>query len=154
MRGLKIITILLLGIIMNSCNQENKKEESALLFPKGEKIENDHFTGTVYLEMLAFPDSINQNVVGSVTFEPGARTNWHLHLAGQIIIAIDGEGYYQEKGSEKQTIKKGETVKCPPNIPHWHGAAENSKFIQIAIGGVEKGPVEWMETVSDEEYNK
>lgn len=141
-------------MIILSCNQENKKEESVLIFPKGVKIENNNFTGNAYLEMLVDADSLNQNSVGSVTFEPGARTNWHLHPAGQIIVAIDGEGYYQEKGSEKKSIKKGATVKCPPNIPHWHGATENSHLIQIAITSREKGATEWLGAVSDEEYLK
>ena len=143
MKGFKIITILLIGIIMNSCNQKNMKEESALLFPKGVKIENNNFTGNAYL----------QNSVGSVTFEPGARTNWHSHPNGQIIVAVDGEGYYQEKGSPKRILKKGDAVKCPANIPHWHGASENNKFIQIAITSRVDGPTEWLEKVEDTEYS-
>lgn len=140
--------------LMFSCNEIENAKQDSLLFPKGNKIENNHFKGNAYLEMLVDADSLNQNSVGSVTFEPGARTNWHLHPNGQIIIAIDGEGYYQEKGSAKKIIKKGEIVKCPPNVPHWHGATEKSQFIQIAITGNERGPVRWMEPVSDEDYNK
>lgn len=154
MKGLKGIIILMAGIVLYACNPEIKKEQTNLIFPKGIKIESNNFTGNAWLEMLMNADSLNQNAVGSVTFEPGARTNWHLHPAGQIIIAIDGEGYYQEKGGEKQSIKKGETVKCPPDIPHWHGATENSHFIQIAITSRKKGPTEWLEKVSDYVYLK
>ena len=60
--------------------------------------------------------------VGNVTFEPGARTNWHYHPGGQILLATDGVGYYQEKGSPKRFFRKGDVIKCPPNITHWHGA--------------------------------
>lgn len=154
MKRFKAITLLIASIILFSCHQENKKGQSNLIFPKGNKIENKNFTGTAYLEMLVDADSLNPNSVGSVTFEPGARTNWHLHPAGQIIVAIDGEGYYQEKGNEKRIIKKGETIKCPPDTPHWHGATEKSAFVQIAITSREKGETKWLEAVSDEEYQK
>ncbi|GGF43282.1 MULTISPECIES: cupin domain-containing protein [Echinicola] len=127
--------------------------QQSLVFPKGQKIKNSNFTGTAYLEMLVDADSINQNSVGSVTFEPGARTNWHSHPNGQIILAIDGEGYYQEKGSPKRILRKGETVKCPANTPHWHGASAESQFIQVAITSRRSGPTEWLDQVSDREYN-
>lgn len=128
----------------------NKPEE--LIFPKGEKITNEHFVGNAWLTGLITADSINENAVGSVTFEPGARTNWHLHPAGQIIIATGGVGYYQEQGSPKRTLQKGDVVKCPPNVPHWHGASPDQEFIQIAITGRQNGPTEWLQAVTDEEY--
>jgi quercetin dioxygenase-like cupin family protein len=102
---------------------------------------------------LITSDSTNFNAVGNVTFEAGARTNWHLHPAGQIILATGGLGYYQEKGSPKEILRKGDVVKCPPNVPHWHGAGPDQPFIQIAITGREKGPTEWLQAVTDEEYN-
>lgn len=61
-------------------------------------------------------------------------------------------GYYQEEGSPKVIVKKGEVMKCPPNIPHWHGASADSKFIQLAITGREKGETIWLHEVTDEEY--
>ncbi|MDF9796230.1 quercetin dioxygenase-like cupin family protein [Catalinimonas alkaloidigena] len=61
-------------------------------------------------------------------------------------------GYYQEKGSPKRTLEKGDVVKCPPNVPHWHGASADQVFIQIAITGRQNGPTEWLEVVTDEEY--
>ena len=99
-------------------------------------------------------DSINQTAVGSVTFEAGARTKWHSHPAGQIILAIDGQGYYQEEGKEKVIVKKGEVMKCPSDVPHWHGASDHSHFVQVAITSRENGETLWLEEVSDEEYNK
>jgi quercetin dioxygenase-like cupin family protein len=130
--------------------QSSKPE--AIIFPIGEKITNDNFVGAAWLTMLITSDSINTNSVGSVTFEPGARTNWHEHPAGQIIIATAGEGYYQEEGSPKRVLHKGDVVKCPPNVPHWHGAGPDQDFIQIAITGRQNGPTEWSEPVTEEEY--
>ncbi|GGZ18504.1 cupin [Echinicola pacifica] len=146
-----LVTISLLG-----CHNEDStisEIQKSLIFQKGQKIENNNFTGTAFLEMLVDADSINQNSVGSVTFEPGSRTNWHRHPNGQIILAIDGEGYYQEKGSPKLILRKGETVKCPPNTPHWHGASASREFVQVAITSRLAGPTEWMQEVTDDEYN-
>lgn len=139
-----------------SCNNENLIEAEGinLIFPKGEKITNDNFTGTAYLYTLIEGDSINPNGVGNVTFEPGARTKWHLHPAGQILLATDGVGYYQEKGQSKKILRKGDVIKCPPNTPHWHGASADTAFVQVAITGREKGATVWLETVTDEHYNK
>lgn len=123
------------------------------IFSKGERIANDNFTGTVWLNNLIAADSINRNAVGSVTFEPGARTKWHSHPAGQIILALDGIGYYQEKGGSKVILKKGDVVKCPPDIPHWHGAGANTAFVQVAITGREKGETAWLHEVTDEVYH-
>src|SRR5690606_25816589 len=115
---------------------------------------NDNFVGDAWLEMLVDADSVNRNSVGSVTFEPGARTNWHSHPNGQIILSLEGEGYYQEKGSEKRILRKGDVVKCPANIPHWHGASADTEFIQVAITSRVDGPTEWFEAVTDDEYAK
>ncbi|UPZ14396.1 cupin domain-containing protein [Flavobacterium humidisoli] len=144
-------------IVMAVVSCKDGKEQKAdldLIFPKGDKITNKNFTGEVWLNNLAQADSTNQNAVGSVTFEPGARTKWHSHPAGQIILALDGVGYYQEKGKPKIIVNKGDVIKCPADVPHWHGASTDKKFIQVAITGREKGETIWLETVSDIEYNK
>ncbi|MCB0582149.1 MAG: cupin domain-containing protein [Phaeodactylibacter sp.] len=158
----KLISLALFSVAITtfSCNNPDAQTgadpdnvREGLIFPKGEKIENGHFHGTAWLTSLVVSDSTNFNAVGSVTFEPGARTNWHLHPAGQIILATGGVGYYQEKGSPKRILHKGDAVKCPPNIPHWHGASPDQQFIQIAITGRENGPTEWLQPVTDEEYD-
>ncbi|QNL48811.1 cupin domain-containing protein [Olivibacter sp. SDN3] len=160
MKHLKTIALLALVVMLAAC--ENKmqstntdtQETENLIFAKGEKINNDNFTGTVWLNNLVNADSVNQSAVGSVTFEPGARTKWHAHPAGQIILALDGVGYYQEERKEKVIVRKGEVVKCPIDVPHWHGASADSAFVQIAITGREKGETVWLNPVTDEEYHK
>jgi quercetin dioxygenase-like cupin family protein len=133
---------------MNSTKKENE-----LIFPKGKKITNDNFTGTAYLQPLIAADNLNATAVGNVTFEPGARSKWHSHPAGQILLVIDGVGYYQEKGQPKKILRKGDVIKCPPNIPHWHGASNDQIFIQVAITSSQNGATVWMQPVTDEEYN-
>lgn len=158
----KNITILFLfGVVSFSCHQQNesvqttqRKPQNPVVFAKGEKITNDNFIGTVWLNNLVEADSVNQDAVGSVTFEPGARTKWHSHPAGQIILALDGIGYYQEKGQSKVLLRKGDVIKCPPNIPHWHGASPDTPFVQVAITSRQNGPTVWLQDVKEEEYKK
>lgn len=147
--------LLLCLIVLAACNNkaEMNNSNNELVFPKGEKITNDNFTGTAYLQMLIAADSLNHTAVGNVTFEPGARSKWHSHPAGQILLAVDGVGYYQEKGQPKKILRKGDAVKCPPNVPHWHGASPDTAFVQIAITGREKGETVWLEAVTDSVYN-
>lgn len=143
-------------LTFTACNKnqrsENDIQQQTPIFAKGEIIDNPNFTGTAWLNNLILPDSLNQNAVGSVTFEPGARTYWHSHPAGQIILTLDGVGYYQEEGKPIEIIRKGDVVKCPHNVPHWHGASPDSEFIQVAITGRENGPTVWLNPVTDEEY--
>lgn len=153
-----IAAVLVIGVMAYACTPQNKSAQTAAaqrsnIFPRGEKITNDNFTGTTYLQMLVAADSLNATAVGNVTFEPGARTKWHLHPGGQILLVTDGVGYYQEKGQLKKVLRKGDVIKCPPNVPHWHGASADSAFVQVAITGREKGETIWLETVTDEEYN-
>lgn len=135
-------------------NRSDEEKNTGMLFPKGEKITNDNFTGTVYLQSLVEADSINANSVGNVSFDAGARSNWHIHPAGQLLLVTDGVGYYQEKGQNKKILRRGDVIKCPPNVPHWHGASVDSAFVQVAITGRERGATVWLEKVTDEEYIK
>src|SRR5690606_22232832 len=159
--NLKNKTILFMSCMLAlSCSQQQQSksqennETQEQIFSKGEKITNDNFTGTAWLNNLVNADKVNQNAVGSVKFEPGARTRWHSHPAGQIILALDGVGYYQEEGKEKRIIRKGEVVKCPKDTPHWHGASADTAFVQIAITGRENGETTWLHEVTDQEYHQ
>lgn len=140
------------GSIAVQTSGDSSRSRNAI-FPKGQEITNDNFIGTAWLQPLVAGDSLNSTSVGNVTFEPGARTKWHLHPGGQILLAIDGVGYYQEKGSPKKLLRKGDVVNCPPNVPHWHGASHDIEFIQIAITSAAKGATVWLQPVTDEEYN-
>lgn len=147
----------LVTVLSTACNNHQKmagvKQQGDLVFAQGKKITNANFTGTAYLQMLIESDSLNTISVGNVTFEAGARSKWHIHPAGQILLAIEGVGYYQEKGKPKQILRKGDAIKCPPDTPHWHGAGADTPFVQVAITGGEKGETVWLEPVTDEEYN-
>ena len=156
MKKFLLIGVAIVLLSVAGCEEKpgNGKTEQDLIFAKGEKITNNNFVGSAWLNSLVTADSVNQNAVGSVTFEPGARTNWHSHPNGQIIVTLEGEGYYQEKGNPKRILRKGDVIKCQPNIPHWHGASADKEFIQIAITGRQSGPTKWLHKVTEEEYNE
>lgn len=140
----------------NSKNQKKMdKVHTESLFPKGEKLPNDWFTGEAFLSPLVSKDKNNEFSAGAVTFEIGARTNWHTHPKGQVLIVTEGSGFYQEKGKPAQAIKKGDVVKIPENVEHWHGASANNAMTHIAITNFKEDiQVTWMKPVTDEEFNK
>ncbi|UII24040.1 cupin domain-containing protein [Fulvivirga ligni] len=151
-------------IITASCNQNTEtttqsstadtSEELNFIFPKGQKGPDKNFTGNAYNIGLV-NDSTLTTIVGNVYFEPGARSNWHTHPAGQILIITDGVGYHQIEGQPIQVIKKGDAVTCPPNTRHWHGASHDTGLQQMyVVPNIEKGVVNWMEAVTDEVYDQ
>jgi 4-carboxymuconolactone decarboxylase len=123
------------------------------IFPKGNKLPNDWFTGDAFLHPLIAKDANNEFSAGAVTFETNARTVWHTHPKGQVLIVIEGEGLYQEKGKPAQLIKKGDVINIPENTIHWHGASASSKMVHIAITNYKNDvQVTWLQAVSEEEY--
>jgi len=92
---------------------------------------------------------------GKVTFEPGARSAWHTHPLGQILIVTDGTGWIQQWGGPIEEIRKGDVIWIPPGVKHWHGATPSIAMTHIAIQEQLNGKaVEWMEKVTDEQYRK
>jgi quercetin dioxygenase-like cupin family protein len=161
MRKVLILAITLLLLIGQGCNTKTEKQENMepdktelnAIFPKGGKGSEEFFTGNAYYIGLVDADSVHTTAVGNVYFEPGAKSNWHTHPSGQILIITDGIGYHQIDGQPIEVIKKGDVVKCPPNVRHWHGASPDVGLQQLYIvPNTEKGIVDWREAVSDEEY--
>ncbi|MBD1905692.1 cupin domain-containing protein [Funiculus sociatus GB2-A5] len=113
----------------------------------------EYFTGSVRINPL-FPVHEPSRASGaSVTFEPGARTAWHTHPLGQTLIVTDGSGWVQQWGGQIQEIRPGDVVWIPPNVKHWYGATATTAMTHTAIQEQLDGtPVNWMEQVSDEQY--
>ena len=135
---------------------EKDAYQNTIFFPVGE--ENPYgqfFVGKSYLAPL----TTVQIPVYNVTFEPGCRNNWHIHHAavggGQMLICVGGRGWYQEWGKEPVEMTPGSVINIPAEVKHWHGAASDSWFSHLAIEiPAENSSNEWLEPVSDEEYNK
>jgi quercetin dioxygenase-like cupin family protein len=131
----------------------NISENQSVIFPKGERAPADYFTGNAWVKVLANEPLFNCQIA-NVNFEAGARNFWHRHPGGQILLVTEGTGYYQEKGKPIQLLHKGDVVKIPPDLIHWHGASRDSEMTHIAVNtNTPKGIVEWLEKVTDEEYN-
>ena len=139
----------------NDAEDVSQNKELEQPFKKGEiNPYGNFFTGTTYLERLVANDNVWNSSIANVTFEPKARTNWHRHSGGQILLVTAGEGRYRERGKEIQILKKGDVVKIRPGVEHWHGAAPDSMFAHISIEpNLPDNQTTWLKPVKDEEYN-
>ena len=138
-----------------SVEDAKSRFQQEMIFPIGEPntAYAKYFKGNSYLARI----SSEQVAIANVTFEPGCRNNWHIHHAtsggGQILICVDGEGWYQEEGKPAQALKPGDVVEIPAEVKHWHGAAKDSWFSHLAfeVPG-ENASNEWCEPVEDDVY--
>jgi quercetin dioxygenase-like cupin family protein len=113
----------------------------------------DHFTGSVRVQSLFDASEPSRSTGGQVTFQPGARSAWHTHPLGQILIVTDGVGWVQQWGGPVQVIRKGDVVWIPPGVKHWHGATPTAAMTHIAIQEQLNGvAVNWLEQVTNEQY--
>ena len=148
------LLVVLVSFMTSAQTRTETGTDTGAIFPKGQRAPTSNFTGTVWVQQLIEPDSAFNIPVGYVTFEPGARSYWHSHAGGQVLLVMGGIGYYQERGKPIQILRKGDAVKCPSNVPHWHGASPTVGFMQVAITpNTAKGRVTWMQPVSEQEYN-
>ena len=122
--------------------------------PSG-KGPGDWFTGSVRVDPLFQPNESRRAAAAIVTFEPGARTAWHTHPLGQTLIVTSGCGWVQREGGSVEEIHPGDVVWFAPNEKHWHGATPTIAMVHIAIQENLNGKVvDWMEKVSDKQYQK
>ncbi len=139
--------------LAGECRKATEAAETSA-FPLGAPGSSDWFTGTVHVQSLVNPDEMeNLYSVGQVTFEPKARTFWHTHPIGQVLLVTSGEGFYQERGKAARRLKAGDVVCIPKDVEHWHGASDHSRFVHIAISNIAGGSaVTWLNPVTDGEY--
>ena len=138
-------------------NREEFEKVNVFGLGKSNEAYAKYFIGESYLNPLT---KVSDGIfLANVTFEPGCRNNWHIHHAtsggGQVLICTAGYGWYQIAGEDAQPLAPGDVVVIPTNVKHWHGARKSSWFSHIAfeIPG-ENTSNEWLEPVSDEEYDK
>ncbi|WP_036477474.1 cupin domain-containing protein [Myxosarcina sp. GI1] len=115
-----------------------------------------YFTGEARIEPIHLEAREPSRVTSAlVTFEPRARSNWHRHPLGQLLIITSGTGWTQIEGGERVEVREGDSVWCPPGQKHWHGATATTAMSHIAIQEELDGKnVEWLEPVSDEQYQQ
>lgn len=146
--GLSILSISTVGAA------EMKTAPINTIFGQGDiNPYGEFFVGQTYLQSLVARDDVLNSSIANVTFEPGARTNWHKHSGGQILLVLSGQGRYQTRNGEIQVLNPGDVVQILPDIEHWHGAAPDSWFTHVSIEpNIPNNQVQWLEPVSDEQY--
>ncbi len=134
---------------------ENKEKGGVFGLGKPNDGYAKYFVGQSYLNLLTKKE--DYVAIANVTFEPNCRNNWHVHKTkypvGQILIAVDGLGVYQEEGKSPVIMKPGDVIEIPSGVKHWHGSYPDHWFSHLAFSlPDEESSTEWLEEVSDEEY--
>jgi len=146
------------GVPASQAQNAAENEPSQTITRAGTQTSNkgsaEYFTGNVRVDPLFLPTDAAPFSGAYVTFEPGARSAWHIHPTGQRLIVTAGVGRTQEWGGPLEEIKAGDVIWCPPKVKHWHGTSPTTAMTHIAITGTANGKnVEWLEKVTDEQYN-
>jgi quercetin dioxygenase-like cupin family protein len=130
--------------------KNNKIFEKGIQLPEQFKT---YFTGDTYLNMLLQHGNENNIAIAYVTFEPASINNWHAHAGGQVLVCIEGEGWYQEWNKPAQKLLPGDVVAIPKDVKHWHGASKTSLFGHLSIEtNTNEGRPTWFEAVNQEDY--
>jgi quercetin dioxygenase-like cupin family protein len=141
---------------INSTYSNVNKSEMKILNPgslPSTQGPSEYFTGKVRITPLCQGEEPSCLQCASVGFEPGARSAWHTHPKGQLLVVTDGAGLIQEWGKPGRRIQKGDVIWTPPGVKHWHGATTTTAMTHIAIQEALDGKVvDWMEKVSEEQY--
>ena len=132
---------------------QSQAQTGDAIFPKGELSTTKNHTGNIWLKELNVGDSTFDSSIAVATYDAGAKLDWHIHPGGQVLLITEGTGYYQERGKPPQVVHKGDEIKCPPGVEHWHGASPKSSFAYIAVTPTQKGKTIWLEPVTDKDYN-
>ena len=117
----------------------------------GFKAPNTNYLGEAWLNALIRSEETAPYNITKAMFKANATLNWHKHSKPQVLIYIEGEGYYQEKGKQAIRVKEGDLVRCEPNIEHWHSSSKEKDVTYLAIYS---GETEWTEVLSQEAYDK
>lgn len=147
---MKIAYCMAIGLVMALAGPAAAQTTAG--FARGEKSSADNHVGAVWLNELSAPDSTFQYSVALATFDKSARLDWHVHPAGQILLITAGEGYYQERGKPRRTVRQGEVIKCSPGVEHWHGATPTSGVAYLATTPAQKGKTIWLKRLTAQEY--
>src|SRR5713226_8310268 len=147
---LSLATLPIVGIAQSGSRQISITPTSSQKVIQGAP---ERFTGSVRVQSLFDAKEPTRSSGGQVTFQPGARSAWHTHPLGQVLIVTDGVGWVQQWGGPVQVMHKGDVVWIPPGVKHWHGATPATAVTHIAFQEEQDNvAVKWMERVTDEQY--
>ena len=132
-------------------NAQNLDDNISSYLDEGIKAPNTHHIGEAWLNFLVEGDDDFEYNITQATFSPNSTLDWHKHSTAQVLIIVEGKGYYQERGKEPVIMKKGDVVKCTKDTEHWHTSSADSKVSYIAIYG--SSPTVWTEKLTREYYD-
>jgi quercetin dioxygenase-like cupin family protein len=145
-----IVTLLLIAPVSIIAQQDEYAVSSYL--EEGSKAPNTHYIGEAWLNgVLEAEGELNFNIT-KATFKANSTLDWHKHASPQVLIYVQGEGYYQERGKEPVILKAGDVVKCEKGIEHWHSSTKNSDVTYLALYGGDQ-PTTWTEVLTQDYYD-
>jgi len=149
MKTLKLLAALLIGFAVHAQSDSysiTSYAEEGFLAP------NTHYLGEAWLHFAMPQDSMTGYGITKAEFKANSTLNWHKHGSVQVLVIVDGVGYYQERGKEPVIMKEGDIIKCQPGTEHWHSSSKEHDVTYLAIygGGT---PTEWTEELTREAYD-
>jgi quercetin dioxygenase-like cupin family protein len=150
--NMKTIALFLLACIPFIGIAQTSDYKISSFLTEGPKAPNTHYIGEAWLNsVLQADDEINYNIT-KATFRANSTLDWHKHATPQVLIIVDGEGYYQERGKEAIILKKGDVIKCNKETEHWHTSTKEHSVTYLALyGGTQ--PTVWTEKLTQEYYD-
>ena len=150
MKNLIIITLLILPLFNNA---QNSEYSITSYLDEGTRAPNTHYIGEAWLNRLISADGDLSYNITKATFKANSTLDWHKHPSPQVLIIVDGEGYYQERGKDPVRMRAGDIIKCNKETEHWHTSSKESDVTYLALyGGTQ--PTSWTEVLSQEYYDK
>jgi len=146
------IFFLLILSSLSGYSQNSEYNVSSYL-TEGTKAPNTHYIGEAWLNPIIHDDKELGYNITKATFKANSTLDWHKHGSAQVLVIVDGEAYYQERGNEPVILKEGDVIKCEKDIEHWHSSTKFSDVTYLALYGGEQ-PTTWTEVVTQEDYDK
>ena len=120
---------------------------------EGTKAPNTHYIGEAWLNAIIHDDTELGYNITKATFKANSTLDWHTHSTAQVLVIVDGEAYYQERGKEAVILKEGDVIKCEKDTEHWHSSTKHSDVTYLALYGGGK-PTSWTEVLTQEYYDR
>ena len=149
---MKKATFLLLAVLPILGFTQNSEYDVKSYDEEGIRAPNTHYIGDAWLNpLLRMDEDLDYNIT-KATFKANSTLDWHKHATPQVIIVVDGQGYYQERGKGPILMKTGDVIKCDKGVEHWHSSSKENDVTYLAIyGGTE--PTVWTEVLTQEDYD-
>ena len=149
---MKNLIFLLLILSSVSVLSQNSEYNISSYLTEGTKAPNTHYIGEAWLNAIIHDDEELGYNITKATFKANSTLDWHKHGSAQVLIIVDGEAYYQERGNEPVILKEGDVIKCEKDIEHWHSSTKFNDVTYLALYGGEQ-PTTWTEVLTQEYYD-